>query len=283
MDHELRHHRITVDGLAHHYVTAGTGRPLLLLHGFPQTWREWSRLIDLLADDHRIVAPDLRGLGGIVGPATGYDKATLAADVQAIAAAEFGDAKPIVCGHDIGAAVGFALALDHRDALAALILVDAPLPGTTALDSLSTNPQAFHLAFHANVDVAMMLIAGKEREYLTSFIRSLSYNQGALRDEDIDAYIRAYSAPGALRAALEMYRTLPEDGKHNLAALESGGRLELPVIVAGSEVTATQPYLDGMVEEISVGGSTELIGESGHWIPEEQPERLAALIRSVRL
>lgn len=112
---------------------------------------------------------------------------------------------------------------------------------------------------------------------------SLSYTQGALREEDIDAYVGAYSAPGALRAAMKMYRTLPEDGEHNLAALKSGGRLELPVTVVGNELTATQPLLEGIVEEISVGGSTELIDQSGHWIPEEQPERLGALIRSVSL
>lgn len=72
------------------------------------------------------------------------------------------------------AAVGFALALDYRDALAALVLVDVPPPGTTALDSLRMNPLGFRLALHANVDVATMLITGKEREYLSHFMRSLS-------------------------------------------------------------------------------------------------------------
>jgi pimeloyl-ACP methyl ester carboxylesterase len=199
---ELEHHRITVDGLAHHYVATGTGSPLLLLHGFPQTWIEWIPLMERLAEGFRIVAPDLRGLGGTVGPPGGYDKATLAADVGAIAAAEFGDARPIVCGHDIGAFVAFAYALKERDALAALILVDAPPPGTAAMDGLvSSNPRTWHLAFHSNVDVATMLIGGKEREYLTHFIRSRSYDQSALSDEDIDAYVRAYKAPQAGRTA----------------------------------------------------------------------------------
>lgn len=240
-------------------------------------------MIDLLADDYRIVAPDLRGLGGTGGPLTGYDKATMAADVKAIAAAEFGDAKPILVGHDIGAAVGFAFALDYRDALGALILVDAPPPGTKALDGLRMNPVAFHLALHANVDVAMMLISGKEREYLGHFMRSLSYLQSALHEDDIDAYVCAYSAPGALRAAMEMYRTLPEDGEHNVAALASGGRLEIPVTIVGGELTSTPEILEAIAEEISVNGSTVLIGESGHWVPEEQPERLASLVRSLQL
>jgi pimeloyl-ACP methyl ester carboxylesterase len=263
----------------HHYAVVGKGRPLILLHGFPETWRAWRRVAEQLAGEFRIVMPDLRGLGGSPGPASGYDKHSLAGDVRAIARAEFGTEPATICGHDLGGYVGFAYALSHRDVTAALLLVEAAPPGTSYLDHLMTNTRTWHLAFHANADVAHLLISGRERAYIDFFIRSRIYDAGAIGAADVDRYAEAYLAPGALRAALEMYRSLALDRQLNLAALAEDGRLTMPVTAVAGAPGATHAALDEMLDEIAADGHAELVVETGYWIPEEQPEALARIIR----
>ena len=277
---DIQHRRIAANDAVHHYAVVGSGPPLILLHGFPETWRAWLRVAQRLAGDFRIVMPDLRGLGGSPGPASGYDKHSLAADVRAIARAEFGVTPALVCGHDLGGYVGFAYALSHRDATAALLLVEAAPPGTSQLDHLMTNPRTWHLAFHANADVAHLLIGGRERAYIDFLIRSRIYDAGAIDAADVDRYAEAYAAPGALRAALEMYRSLALDRQLNLAALAEDGRLTMPVTAVGGALTATTTGLREMLGEIAVDGRAELVDDTGYWIPEERPAKLAEIIRN---
>ncbi|WP_165947199.1 alpha/beta fold hydrolase [Micromonospora sp. 15K316] len=277
MQQRIEHHRATVDGVAHHYLIAGDGPTLLLIHGFPQTSREWTPLIERLAPRFRVVAPDLRGLGGFPGPAGGYDKMTLAADVHGIVEQADADGPVLICGHDMGAYVGFAYALSYRDEVAGLVTVDAPLPGTALGDSLSTNPRTWHIPFHSNVDVAHLLISGREREYIDYFVSSRSYDRSAITPEDIDSYAAAYRAPGALRAGLEMYRSLAQDSTDNKAAL-SKGRLSVPVVVVASGVTAVPDALEAMAGEIAEHPRVEIVAQAGHWIPEEKPDELARII-----
>ncbi|CAL9354017.1 alpha/beta fold hydrolase [Streptomyces sp. enrichment culture] len=276
----VEHHRATVHGMGHHYLTAGTGPTLVLLHGFPQTAHMWNPLIKRLAARFRIVAPDLRGLGGFPGPAAGYEKAALADDVRAIVE-QMGLSSPVlICGHDMGAYVGFAYALKHRGEVAGLVTVDAPLPGTELGDGLAANPRTWHIPFHANVDVAHMLISGREREYIDYFVASRIYDRSAVPPADIDIYAAAYTAPGALRAGLEMYRSLQQDSLDNRAALAMG-RLAIPFTAVASGVTAVRGALETMLHEVAENGRLEIVEQAGHWIPEEKPDRLADIITAV--
>src|SRR5262245_30234952 len=111
---QIKHHRIVANGVALHYVTAGGGPPLVLIHGFPQTWHQWRRVIDRLADRFTIIAPDLRGIGATPGPPIGYDKHSLAADVRAVVADVCGDTPALVVGHDMGSFVAYAYGLCYR-------------------------------------------------------------------------------------------------------------------------------------------------------------------------
>jgi pimeloyl-ACP methyl ester carboxylesterase len=273
----IMHHKLNVEEVSLHYVTAGSGPPLVLIHGFPQTWHEWRPLIDRLSDRFRIIAPDLRGIGARPGPASGYDKHSLAADVRAIVARECGETPVTVCGHDIGAFVAFAYALSNRVTTAALVLVDGPPPGTTAMDRVTANPRIWHIGFHAQVDVALMLVTGRERSYIRQFINNTIVRADAIGAEDIDIYAEAYSAPGALRAAFEMYRALPEDRALNLAALARDGRLDIKLVTVGSAATAAGVALGDVISEIAMDGRAITL-DCGHWIPEESPEALAALL-----
>jgi pimeloyl-ACP methyl ester carboxylesterase len=274
----VEHHRILANGTAHHYVTAGEGPPLVLLHGFPQTWAEWRPVIERLSGRFRIIAPDLRGLGGVPGPVDGYDKHTLATDIRAIVAAECGDQPVALCGHDLGGYVAFAYALQYRAGVTSLVIVDAPPPGTTYMDQLRSHPRTWHIAFHANVDVPHMLITGREREYISQFVASRIYNAGAITPADIDLYAAAYRAPGALRAALEMYRSLALDRELNLAALQTGGKLEMPVVFAINSSKTDGVPLESVIDEIATSGHVVVVDKSGHWIPEEQPDKMAEII-----
>jgi pimeloyl-ACP methyl ester carboxylesterase len=114
--------------------------------------------------------------------------------VKAIVEAECGEQPIILCGHDIGAYVAFAYALNNRASVDALVMVDAPPPGTSYMDQLMVNPRTWHIPFHANADVAHMLISGREREYISYFIFSRIYNAGAITPKEITLYAAAYSA-----------------------------------------------------------------------------------------
>ncbi len=156
-----RHRRIEVDGRIHHYIAAGTGPPIVLIHGFPQTAAVWNRIIARLVPGFRVIAPSLRGLGGTPCPDDDYDTDSLAADIRAIVEAEALDQPITICGHDLGSHVALAYSLMHRDDVHALVMVGPPPPGTRAHDELMRNPRTWHLAFHAHVEVAHMLINGR--------------------------------------------------------------------------------------------------------------------------
>ena len=282
MAHEIEHHRITANGVALHYAAAGQGRPLVLIHGFPQSWYQWRPVIARLAAQFRIIAPDLRGLGTSPGPAAGYDKHRLAEDIRAITQAECSDVPALICGHDMGSFVAFAYALKYRALTGGLMLVDAPPPGTRVWDAGAGSPRAWHIAFHAQTDVALMLVTGRERAYISQFIGARAYDPTAITPEDIDVYTATYAAPGALRAAFQMYGALlTEDPALNRAALEAGGRLDMPVMLVGGALTMPRAALEQAAAEIAVDARVEVIERAGHWIAEEQPDRLAALLRQL--
>ena len=275
----VRHRRSVADGVVSHYAVVGEGAPLLLLHGFPQTWREWEGVIRELAAEFMVIAPDLRGIGGVPGPANGYDVFTLAGDVRAIVDNEVGDAPMNVCGHDMGSYVALAYALIHREHVTSLVLVDAPLLGTALGDSLWSNPRTWHIAFHANVDVAHMLIAGRERAYVEHFIRSRLIAPDAISAETMDHYVRAYSAPGALRSALETDREIPRGSELVRAELAERGRLTCPVTYVAGALTAVHADLQTMLDELALSGRVRVVANSGHFVPDEQPAALARIIR----
>jgi pimeloyl-ACP methyl ester carboxylesterase len=123
------HHADLPSGVRLHYCTAGTGDPVVLVHGWPSTWYEWRRVMALLAPRHRLVVPDLRGLGDSSRPAAGYDKKTIAEDLWQLLAGTLGLTRWHLVGHDWGGPVAFALAAAHEAAIRTLTIVDVTLPG----------------------------------------------------------------------------------------------------------------------------------------------------------
>ncbi|MEU7811956.1 alpha/beta hydrolase [Pseudonocardia sp. NPDC049154] len=275
MSSDIVHGKADVNGTRLHYVTAGTGEPLLLLHGFPQTWYEWREVIPRLAEHYRVIAPDYRGAGDSARPVDGYDKATMAADVVALADVLAPGERLRVVGHDMGAFVAYSVAAHHRDRVRALGLVDAPVPGTAAWEELRSNPRVWHVAFHGARDVAEMLVAGRERAYLTQFYELRAHHPHLVMPA-LDVYLRTYAAPGGMRAAFEAYRALPQDAEVNKGLLRTP--LAIPVLLVAGASSNSAPLLEAMGPDLGPDVSFALVEEAGHWIPEEQPAAFLAAL-----
>lgn len=276
-DLRVEHGKVDVDGVRLHYVTAGEGPPLVLVHGFPQTWWEWRRVLPGLARRFRVIAVDYRGAGDSDRPVDGYDKRTMAADVRAVARELLGDQPFALVGHDMGAFVSYALAAHDPDAVSRLVLIDAPVPGTAVWDRLVASPRLWHVAFHGARDIPEMLVAGRERAYLEQFYDHRAYLPHAITPEDVDVYARSYRQPGAMRAAFEAYRAIPQDVIAH-RELIARGRLTVPLLVIGGAASASGPALREMADEIAVDARHVTIPDCAHWIPEEQPDRLLEIL-----
>jgi pimeloyl-ACP methyl ester carboxylesterase len=267
----LRLSRVTLNVLV-----AGAGEPVVLLHGWPQTSHEWRKLAPLLSGKFRLVMPDLPGLGDSSIPADGYDKKTIAGDlVQMCAQLDLG--RFHLVGHDWGGPTAFALACAVPGSVRTLTMLDVPAPGIGP--DMSQGGVRWHHAFHITPDLPEALTAGREREYLTWFYRNFSWQQGAIEPADVDEYVRCYSKPGAMAAGFEYYRSLPKDKADNQALLASGFRLTMPVLALGGAKAeargrGTEPLESMRAIATNVRGGA--VPECGHFIPEEQPETLAA-------
>jgi pimeloyl-ACP methyl ester carboxylesterase len=268
-------------GLRLHYVAAGDGpRTIVLLHGFPQTWWQWHHVIPPLVEaGFRVVAPDYRGAGQSWRPAGGYDKRTMAGDIRTLVRDQLGIREPVaVVGHDIGLMVAYAYAQAYRDEVSHLVVVDAPLPGTAVFDRLRSDPRVWHFAFHGARDVAEMLVAGRERQYMQLFFNARIFDTSAITAEDFDIYVSAYSAPGAMRAGFEVYRAFDRDAQDNREALERNGKLTVPVLAVGGTISTSGDVVEEMMREVAERVTGVRVPRTAHWVPEENPQALTAAL-----
>jgi pimeloyl-ACP methyl ester carboxylesterase len=243
----------------------------MLVHGFPQTWHEWRHLIGPLAERFTVIAPDYRGAGHSSRPPGGYDKKTMATDLRELVR-HLGLERIAIVGHDIGLMVAYSYAAQFPDATDKLVVIDAPLPGTTVWERISVDPRVWHFAFQGVRDLPEVLVAGREREYITFFINARIYNTAAFTPEDIDLYVHAYAEPGAMRAGFELYRAFGQDVADNRELMRN--RLTMPVLAVGAEYSTSGPLVAQMMREVADDVSGVLIPKSAHWIPEEQPDAL---------
>ncbi|MDW5265518.1 MULTISPECIES: alpha/beta fold hydrolase [Acidobacteriaceae] len=270
-------------GLRLHYVLAGEGeRTIVLLHGFPQTWWEWRHVIpNLVSAGFRVIAPDYRGAGNSSRPAGGYDKRTMAGDIHRLLREHLQIQGPVaLVGHDIGLMVAYAFAEMFRDEVSHLVVMDAPLPGTSVFDKLRVDPRVWHFAFHGARDVPEMLVAARERQYLQLFYNSRIFDPSAISEDDLDIYTSAYSAVGAMRAGFELYRAFDQDGLDNRSALAQNGKLQIPVLALFGAISNTSVGVEVMMREVAENVRGLQISQSGHWIAEENPEELTEALET---
>ena len=231
---EFAHHYANLKGVRLHYVTLGKGSPVvILIHGWPQTWYEWRRVMPLLADKFFLVAPDLRGLGDSSRPSRGYDKKTVAGDLWSLMRDHLGFEHFDVVGHDWGAPTAFRLTADHPDEVTHLAMLDAPVPGDVPAGAGLGGAPRWHQMFHQVPDLPEALVYGRERIYLEWFFMTGSDQAGVFSDADIAEYVRTYSQPGAMRAGFNFYRALSRDVADNRATFAAGFKLPMPTLGLG--------------------------------------------------
>jgi pimeloyl-ACP methyl ester carboxylesterase len=271
-------HYVDTRGLRQHVVTGGEGPPLLLVHGWPQTWYAWRLVMPALARNFHVIAPDQRGCGLSGKPEDGYDTATLAADLAALMDA-LGHRRFAVAGHDTGMCIGYALAADHPGQVARLAAAETPLPGVSPspplLASAHLNNALWHFAFNRLAAVNDQLVNGREEIYFGWQFATKAARP--LPEYAVRHYVATLAAdPAALHASFAIYRALDATIAQN--QLRKTRRLTLPVLGIGGEkslgeqVAATMRLAANDVQTLVVPGC-------GHHPAEEAPEEtVAALI-----
>ncbi len=267
----MEHHHADLGDVRLHYVTAGQGFPVVLLHGWPQSWYEWRRIMPRLAGEYRVIAPDLRGLGDSSRPLDGYDKKTVGNDIWRLVHDVLGIDRFFLVGHDWGGPTAYAVAAAHPDAVRKLAILDVTIPGDGS-PNISQGGRRWHHAFHQTPDLPEALIAGREEIYFGWFYRN--YGAVPLPEADIAEYLRVYRQPGALRAGFSFYRAIPRDIADN-AAIAATFKLPMPVLALGGDSAwgrreEVVESLKRMATDVHGG----VIANCGHWMPEEQPAEL---------
>ncbi|MEU6670361.1 alpha/beta hydrolase [Streptomyces sp. NPDC046727] len=269
--HDTFGHRFTEVGPVRlHHVTGGpqAWEPVVLLHGWPQTWYAWRKVMPGLAEaGHRVIAVEYRGAGDSSRPAHGYDKATMAGDIRGLLDA-VGARRVHIVARDIGLMVGYALAAQWPERVASMTMLDVPIPGTSAWEQAKREPQTWHFGLHRQRDIAEMLVTGREYDYISAFYRARTRVAGAVTDDDLAVYARAYGAPGALRAGFELYRAFDEDEER--FAVLMGRKLPMPVLAFGGELDSGAMIPD-MAREVASDVRGAIVPGGGHWSPEENP------------
>ena len=267
---------IDTGDLRQHVVTGGDGPPLLLVHGWPQTWYAWRLVMPALARDFFVVAPDQRGTGLSGKPEDGYDTGTLAGDLVALMDA-LGHRRFAAAGHDTGMWIGYALAADHPGRLDRLAVAEAAMPGVSPSPPLFGGTQAnnrlWHFAFNRLAHVNEQLVQGREHVY---FGFQFAKAARKLPDEAVRHYIDPLAAdPDALRGTFAAYRALDTTIAQNQQRKER--RLTLPVLAIGGAEGIGQGAADTMkLAADDVQGL--VIPGSGHYCLEEAPEEVAAAL-----
>jgi pimeloyl-ACP methyl ester carboxylesterase len=258
-----------VNGVNLHYLIAGKGDPLVLLHGYAETSHMWLPLIEKLADKHTVIAPDLRGFGQSSAPEDGYTKAAMAQDIHALVKSLKYDRIRLV-GHDIGLMVAYAYAAQYPDDVDRLVLMEAFLPGVGDWNSVFLLRDLWHFHFYGKTPLA--LVTGRERIYLDHFWNDFAADPTkSVSEKDREFYTKAYAAPGRMKAGTEVFRAFPKDAEDFAGFAKT--KLQMPMLVLSGE-KAGGPFLIEQGKMVATDVEGVLVKGSGHWLMEEAPDQV---------
>jgi haloacetate dehalogenase len=271
---------IRANGIRINAWLGGKGAPVVMLHGYPQTGQMWRKVAPRLLEEFTIVCPDLRGYGDSDKPRDGYDKRTMARDVQLLMES-LGHKRYAVVGHDRGGRVAHRLALDHPDAVTRLSVLDIVPTHTVFRDTGRELAAAYWHWFYFQVpDLPELMIGAAPEAFLRYLLRALTFRAGAIEEPMVQEYLRAFTLPGTIRAGLEDYRAAAsrdfEDDERDLAL-----KLRCPVLAIWGEYGKMHTLFD--VLACWRDKAPEVRGHAlpcGHFIPEEMPEELVADLRA---
>jgi pimeloyl-ACP methyl ester carboxylesterase len=264
-----------IDGVQLHYLTAGHGPTVILLHGYAETSRMWRPIIPLLAEKFTVIAPDLPGIGDSTIPADKIDMKTSASRIHQLARS-LGVEKARVVGHDIGLMVAYAYATQFPNETEKLVVMDAFLPGVAGWEEIYNAPNVWHFRFNGEYPEA--LVKGRERIYFEYFWNVFAADKTrSIPEADRKAYTEAYARPGRMRAAWAYFASWPQLAK-DFAQL-SQTKLTMPVLSIGGEKSLGNE-LAAQMKLVADNVTVVVLKDTGHWILEERPkETTDALVK----
>lgn len=265
----------TVDGAKLHYLTAGHGAPLILMHGYAETSLMWRPIIPVLAERFTVIAPDLPGIGDSDIPSNGLDMKNAAIRIHGLAKS-LGVQKAEVVGHDIGLMVAYAYAAQFPTEVTKLVLMDAFLPGVSGWEPIYNNPGIWHFRFNGSTPEA--LVQGRERTYFDYFWNDFAADKThSIPEADRKAYTAAYSRPGRMHAGWAYFVSFQQAAK-DFAQL-SQTKLTFPVLTIGGEKSLGEP-LGQQTKLVATNVTVVVLKNTGHWVLEENPkETTDALVK----
>ena len=264
-----------VNGLRFHYLTAGHGPNVILLHGYAETSRMWRPLIPLLAERFTVIAPDLPGIGDSDIPKDGLDIKSAAVRIHDLAKA-LGIEKARVVGHDIGLMVAYAYAAQFPAETEKLVLMDAFLPGVDGWEAIYNNPAIWHFRF--NGPTPELLVKGRERIYFEHYWNDFAADKDhSIPEGERQAYTTAYSRPGRMRSSWAYFISFPQTAKDFEQLSQT--KLTMPVLSIGGE-KANGVALGQQVKLVGTDVTVIVLKKTGHWMMEENPkETMDALVK----
>ncbi len=262
-----------VNGFRLHYFIGGKGNPVVLLHGYAETSHMWLPIMPLLATNHTVIVPDLRGAGDSSKPESGYDKKNMAVDIHDLATS-LGFNRVSIVGHDIGLMVAYAYAAQFPQATERVVLMDAFLPGVGDWKDVWLMRDLWHFHFYGEVPLA--LVKGRERIYFEHFWNDFAADpKHSVSEADRRMYAKAYAQPGGMRAGFEYFRNFERDAK-DFAQL-SATPLPMPMLVLTGE-KASGNFLIEQARLVATNVQGQVVTGSGHWLMEEAPQAVIPAI-----
>src|SRR5450755_2372150 len=257
----------TVDGVKMHYLTAGHGPTVLLLHGYAETSRMWRPLIPTLAAKFTVIAPDLPGIGDSDIPKEGLDMKSAATTIHALIKS-LGVEKARVVGHDIGLMVAYAYAAQFPAEVEKLVVMDAFLPGVAGWEDVYNNPGIWHFRFNGPTPEAP--VRGRERIYFDYFWNDFAADaKHSIPEADRVAYAAAYARAGRMRAGWAYFVSF-QQAASDFAEL-SKTKLTMPVLAIGGE-KANGEVLGLQMKIVATDSTMVVLKNTGHWVLEENPK-----------
>jgi pimeloyl-ACP methyl ester carboxylesterase len=253
-----------VNGIRMQYLIAGTGEPVVLLHGYAETSHMWRPLIAKLTGTCTVIAPDLRGAGQSSTPMGGYTKAEMAQDIHALVS-KLGYGRIRIVGHDIGLMVAYAYAAQYPNEVDRIALMDAFLPGVGDWRNVWLMRDLWHFHFYGKTPLA--LVHGRERIYFEHFWNDFAADpKHSVTERDRRIYAKAYARPGGMRAGFEYFRAFEKDAEDFARFAQKP--LQMPMLVLSGE-KASGEFLIQQGRLVANNVEGVVIRKSGHWLMEE--------------
>ena len=264
-----------VDGVQFHYMIAGKGPAVVLIHGYAETSSMWKPIIPLLAQRFTVIAPDLPGIGDSSIPTGGLDMKNAATSVHALVRS-LGVQQAEVVGHDIGLMVAYAYAAQFPSEVTKLVVMDAFLPGVAGWEDVYNNPGIWHFRF--NGPTPELLVQGRERTYFEHYWNDFAADKNhSIPEADRKAYTAAYARPGRMRAGWAYFVSFPQAAKDFTELAKT--KLPMPVLAIGGD-KANGELLGNQMKLVANDPTVIVLKNTGHWLMEENPkETMDALLK----